>query len=28
LGAWVRGIGEGLPGVVRWELGRLGKVVG
>ena len=26
--AWVMGIGEGLPGVVRWELGRLGKVVG
>ena len=26
--AWVLGMGEGLPGVVRWELGREGKVVG
>lgn len=26
--AWVLGMGEGLPGVVWWELGREGKVVG
>jgi len=25
--AWVMGMGEGLPGVVRWELGREGRVV-